>query len=121
MVAVFGHVIMSFLQFKLQNMLKLTKICPIYTMEQDVYIMQEALLEFCLRSRAFYFSFYLCEKWVYVMNKFDERYEIRLGTKRDIDNIMEFIDLYWKKGHILSIDRKLFEYEFLDGNQVNIQ
>lgn len=64
--------------------------------------------------------FYLYEKWVYVMNKYDERYEIRLGTKSDIDNIMEFIDLYWKNGHILSIDRKLFEYEFLDGNQVNM-
>lgn len=54
------------------------------------------------------------------MNKFDERYEIRLGNKTDIPQIMEFIDKYWKKGHILSQDRELFEYEFLDGDIVNI-
>lgn len=53
------------------------------------------------------------------MNKYDERYEIRLAKIDDIENIMKFIEKYWKKNHILSIDRKLFEYEYLDGENVN--
>lgn len=56
------------------------------------------------------------------MNKFDERYEIRMATKFEIPQIMEFISEYWKGNHVLSIDRVLFEYEFLDddGETVNI-
>lgn len=54
------------------------------------------------------------------MNKFDERYEIRMAMDRDIDMIMGFIDTYWKKGHILATDRNFFEYEFREGNQVNM-
>jgi hypothetical protein len=54
------------------------------------------------------------------MNKYDERYEIRLADRNDIDAIMHFIDKNWKRGHILSKDRGLFEYEFLEGEQVNM-
>ena len=32
---------------------------------------------------------------------------------------MNFINVYWKKGHILGTNRKLFEYEHVDGNKVN--
>lgn len=53
------------------------------------------------------------------MNKFDERYDIRLAHISDIDNIMHFIDEYWRKGHIMSRDRELFEYEYADGDNVN--
>ena len=53
------------------------------------------------------------------MNRFDIKYEIRLAKYDDIDNIMEFIHLNWKKDHILSRDRKYFEYEFLDEDGVN--
>lgn len=53
------------------------------------------------------------------MNKFDERYEIRLATRQDIESIMKFIDNYWRKGHILACDRTLFEYEYADGEKVN--
>lgn len=53
------------------------------------------------------------------INKYDERYEIRLAYHSEIEKIMNFINEYWKKGHILARDRKLFEYEFVDGNQVN--
>lgn len=38
---------------------------------------------------------------------------IRFANKNDIDGIMEFIDTYWKKGHILGSNRKFFEYEHL--------
>lgn len=54
------------------------------------------------------------------MNKYDERYEIRLAKYSDIDSIMTFLNDHWKVGHILSTDRKLFEYEFLDGDTVNM-
>lgn len=53
------------------------------------------------------------------MNKYDERYDIRLAKKKDIDAIMKFLDEHWRKNHILSRNRELFEYEFLDGDSVN--
>ena len=54
------------------------------------------------------------------MNKYDKHYEIRLAAYEDIASIMVFIDEKWKKDHILARDRALFEYEFSDGNQVNM-
>ena len=54
------------------------------------------------------------------MNKFDERYEIRLALYQDTEAIMAFIDAYWKKGHILAKDRELFEYEFVEGKNVHM-
>lgn len=51
--------------------------------------------------------------------KFDEKYEFRLAKKTDISAIMEYIDTCWKKGHILSQNRELFEYEFCDGEDVH--
>lgn len=53
------------------------------------------------------------------MNRYDERYEIRMAKDMDIENIMQFIDKYWKKGHIMSCDREYFEYEFKEKNTVN--
>ena len=34
--------------------------------------------------------------------------------------IMEWIDKYWKNGHIMSRDKNLFEYEFMDEDHLNI-
>lgn len=53
------------------------------------------------------------------MNKFDERYEIRLAKLADISMIMEFIDRHWRKGHIMAVDRELFEYEYVNKDKVN--
>ena len=53
------------------------------------------------------------------MNKFDERYDIRLASTSDTDNIMFFIDKYWSKGHIMSRDKELFKYEYADGDNLN--
>lgn len=39
------------------------------------------------------------------MNKID------FASESDIDDIMEFIDTYWKKGHILGTNREFFQYE----------
>ncbi len=47
-------------------------------------------------------------------------YEIRFATKSDIPQIMKFINDYWKKGHILSYDRTLFEWQYQGNNKVNM-
>ena len=53
------------------------------------------------------------------MNEFDERYDIRLANVQDIDDIMRFIDIHWRKGHILSTNREYFEFEFREDENVN--
>lgn len=55
--------------------------------------------------------------WRSALNiKYDEKYIIRLAAKEDIAQIMTFIDTFWKKGHILAVNRSFFEYEFLEPN-----
>lgn len=44
---------------------------------------------------------------------------IRLATKEDIPSIMKFINTYWKKGHILATDRKLFDWQYINYDKVN--
>ncbi|SKB66965.1 hypothetical protein SAMN06296386_103306 [Lachnospiraceae bacterium] len=53
------------------------------------------------------------------MGKFDDKYCVRLATEDDIDSIMQFIDKYWSAGHLMSTNRKYFEYEFLIDGKVN--
>ena len=56
-------------------------------------------------------------------DRFDEvlqrKYEFRLAKRKDIPAIMRYIDECWKKGHILSKNRELFEYEFCEGEDVH--
>ncbi len=47
-------------------------------------------------------------------------HEIRLATEQDIPQIMEFIDTHWRKGHILSRDRVLFEWQYKEGSDVHM-
>lgn len=51
-------------------------------------------------------------------NKFDKYYDFRIATVNDIDMIMQFIDMHWKKDHIMAKDRRLFEYQHLYGEKV---
>lgn len=44
---------------------------------------------------------------------------IRFAEYNDIPRIMQFIDDHWKKGHILSRDRKLFEFQYLWNEEVS--
>lgn len=37
---------------------------------------------------------------------------IRYASKADIDSIMRYIDEHWRKNHILSRDRELFEWQY---------
>ncbi len=42
--------------------------------------------------------------------------EIRLATRDDVADIMEFIKKYWNKNHILATDREFFEWMYVDGD-----
>ncbi len=53
------------------------------------------------------------------MGRFDEKYCVRKATENDIGAIMDFIGSYWSPGHIMSVDRAYFEYEFLTEEGVN--
>lgn len=53
------------------------------------------------------------------MESFDDIYMITRAQKKDISDIMCFINEYWKKNHIIATNRELFEYEFLDNDNVN--
>lgn len=46
--------------------------------------------------------------------------EIRLAVYEDIPVIMRFIDQYWKKGHILALNRELFEWQYTNDQIVNM-
>ncbi len=47
-------------------------------------------------------------------------FTIRFAKKSDIDKIMKFIDEFWKKGHILSRDKVLFEWQYGNNDGFNI-
>lgn len=53
------------------------------------------------------------------MNRYDEKYIIRLANKQDIVNIMNFIKCQWREDHLLAIDKEFFCYEYLMGEDVN--
>ncbi len=50
---------------------------------------------------------------------YDKKYDIRLATRDDVDQIMTFINIYWRKNHILARNRELFNYEHVDGQSVS--
>lgn len=53
------------------------------------------------------------------MNDFDKKYDIRFAKYEEIDEVMQFLDTYWKKGHILAKNRAFFEYEMVVDGRVN--
>jgi hypothetical protein len=44
----------------------------------------------------------------------DPRLILRFGDNADVSIVAKFIEEHWKQGHILSRDRELFEYMFLE-------
>lgn len=46
--------------------------------------------------------------------------EIRRAVYEDIPNIMQFMDEHWKPGNVLAKDREFFEWQFVDGDKVNM-
>lgn len=53
------------------------------------------------------------------MNRFDEKYDIRIALYDEIPEIMQFIRDNWKKTHILATNRFFFEYEHVKDGKVN--
>jgi hypothetical protein len=53
------------------------------------------------------------------MKLLDTQFKFRLAKKKEISLIMKFIKNYWKKKHILGLDRKFFEYEFSSKDKIN--
>lgn len=47
-------------------------------------------------------------------------YNIRMATEKDIPSIMKYIDINWKKNHILARDRKLFTWQYDMNGKVNM-
>ena len=47
----------------------------------------------------------------------NSRLSVRFARKQDVTTIMEFIGKYWKSDHILSYDRELFEYLYLERDE----
>lgn len=45
--------------------------------------------------------------------------KIRFANYDDIPAIMQYIDKYWKKNHILARDKELFEWQYINYGQVN--
>jgi len=41
------------------------------------------------------------------------------ASKSEADEIMQYIDNEWKKGHILAVNKKYFLYEYASGNMLN--
>lgn len=52
-------------------------------------------------------------------NRFDAKYDIRMASYNEIEEVMQYIDLNWKKQHILSANREFFEYEHVIDKKVN--
>lgn len=46
--------------------------------------------------------------------------KVRRAVIEDIPNIMQFMDEHWKPGNILAKDRNFFEWQFVDGDKVNM-
>jgi len=44
----------------------------------------------------------------------DPRLILRFGDNADVSIVTKFIDEHWKQGHVLSRDRELFEYMYLE-------
>ncbi len=47
---------------------------------------------------------------------YDKHYDIHICTVEEIDDLLEFIDTYWQKGHILTKSRSLLDWQHLDKN-----
>jgi len=47
----------------------------------------------------------------------NSRLSVRFARRQDVTTVMEFIGKYWKSSHILSYDRELFEYLYLERDE----
>lgn len=48
------------------------------------------------------------------IKKLEQDYDIRFCKIDEVDELIDFIDKYWKKNHIFVLNRKLFDWQHLD-------
>ena len=53
------------------------------------------------------------------MNLIEKNIQFRLANTKDINQIMRFIKLYWKRNHLCGTNKKIFKYEYCHNNKVN--
>lgn len=56
------------------------------------------------------------DKFSNIFEKFDSQYDIHFCTLNEIDDVVLFLDSYWKKGHVFVKSRKLLDWQHLDKN-----
>lgn len=54
------------------------------------------------------------DKFASVYNIFAKKYDFHFCNIGEIGRIVDFIDKYWKKGHILTKSRELMDFQYLD-------
>ena len=45
--------------------------------------------------------------------------ELSIAKIKDVDEIMKYIDLEWKKDHILAINKDFFNFQHENGENIN--
>ena len=46
--------------------------------------------------------------------------ELSIATIKDVDEIMKYIDLEWKRDHILSVNKDFFNFQHENGENINL-
>lgn len=54
------------------------------------------------------------DKFNSIFEKFDSQYDTHFCALNEIEDVVSFLDRYWKKGHILVKSRKLLDWQHLD-------
>lgn len=54
------------------------------------------------------------DKMAGLFEKYKQTYDIKFCDLNEIDDVVSFIDTYWKKGHILVKSRELMDWQHLD-------
>ena len=54
------------------------------------------------------------DKMAGLFEKYQQTYDIKFCDLNEIDDVVSFIDAYWKKGHVLVKSRELMDWQHLD-------
>ena len=50
---------------------------------------------------------------------YEQEYDIHICRKDEIEQVISFIDIYWKKGHILTKSRELMDWQYYNKKEEN--
>lgn len=54
------------------------------------------------------------DKYEKIYAIYEEKYNFKFCEKKEIQKVIEFIDTYWQKGHILTKSKELLDWQYLD-------